>query len=172
MILELGKQPPLDAIAERAGVGIATLYRNFPNSQALLRAVALHVLDRAIEAGEEAAASGEDGLEALRRYLHAGIDIGLGVVNILHPLIDDPDWPERRAAAQALLDRLATDAGRDGGITEGITSTEIALAAIRFCRPLGIGIPFEEERAIAHRQLDVYLDGLTAGAKEPARSSI
>ena len=36
---ELGANAPLDDIAQRAGVGNATLYRHFPTRQALLEAV-------------------------------------------------------------------------------------------------------------------------------------
>jgi hypothetical protein len=41
-------------------------------------------------------------------------------------------------------------------------ATEIALATIRFCRPLAVGLDPADERAIAHRQLNSYFDGLTA----------
>lgn len=159
LILEIGGEPSRDAVAKAAGVGIATLYRHFPDQQDLLRGVALDVLDRTIAAGE-AALKEADGAEALRRYLHAAIDIGLGVVNIVHPLLDNIDWPEQRTAAQDVLDRLVDAAHRDGGIPASITSSDIALATIRFCRPLAIGLDTAEERAIAHRQADSYLDGL------------
>jgi AcrR family transcriptional regulator len=159
LILEIGGEPSRDAVAKAAGVGIATLYRHFPDQQDLLRGVALEVLDRTIAAGE-AALKEADGGEALRRYLHAAIDIGLGVVNILHPLFDNIDWPEQRTAAQNVLDRLVDAAHRDRAIPAALTSSDIALATIRFCRPLAIGLDTAEERAIAHRQADSYLDGL------------
>lgn len=159
LILEIGGEPSRDAVAKAAGVGIATLYRHFPDQQDLLRGVALDVLDRTIAAGG-AALKVADGGEALRRYLHAAIDIGLGAVNIVHPLLDNIDWPEQRTAAQDVLDRLVDAARRHRAIPTAITSTDIALATIRFCRPLAIGLDTAEERAIAHRQLDSYLDGL------------
>lgn len=159
LILEMGGEPSRDAVAKAAGVGIATLYRHFPHQQDLLRGVALDVLDRTIAAGE-AALHEADGGAALRRYLHAAIDIGLGAVNIVHPLLDDVDWPEQRTAAQNLLDRLVDLAHRDRTIPADITATDIALATIRFCRPLAIGLDPAEERATAHRQLDIYVEGL------------
>jgi AcrR family transcriptional regulator len=127
LILEIGGEPSRDAVAKVAGVGIATLYRHFPDQ---------------------------------RRYLHAAIDIGLGAVNIVHPLLDNVDWPAQLSAAQAVLDRLVDTAHRDQAIPAAITAADIALATIRFCRPLAIGLDPAEERAIAHRQLDSYLDGL------------
>ncbi len=159
LVLEIGGEPTRDAVAQRAGVGIGTLYRHFPDRQALLRAVVLDVLDRTIEAGESALTDARTGGEALRRYMHATIDTGLGVVNVIHPLLETPDWPEQQAAAKGMLDRLIDIATRDGAI-EDVTATDIALATIRFCRPLAIGLDPAEERAIAHRQLNCYLDGL------------
>lgn len=160
LILEVGGEPSRDAVAAAAGVGIATLYRHFPTRQDLLRAVVLDVLRRTIAAGQAALDEGEDGGTALRRYLHAAIDGGLGVVNIAYPLLDDTQWPDEQAAARCVLDRLAEAASRDQVVPEDFGATDIALTAIRFCRPLAVGMDLTAERAIAHRQLDHYLDGL------------
>lgn len=164
LVLETGGEPSRDAVARRAGVGVGTLYRHFPDRQALLRAVVLDVLDRTIEAGGTALAESASGGHALRRYLHATIDTGLGVVNLLHPLLQDTDWPDRREAAQAMLDRLVAAARRDDAVGADVGPTDVALATIRFSRPLAIGLDADEERAIAHRQLDTYLDGLLGPA--------
>jgi AcrR family transcriptional regulator len=169
LVLEVGGEPSRDAIAQRAGVGIATLYRHFGDQQQLLRAVALDVLDRTIEHGEAALAEAATGGEALRRYLHAAIDAGLGVVNIVHPLLEDTEWPDRRDAARDVLDRLVHVARRDGAIGGDVSARDVALTSIRFCRPLAIGLSPAEERAIAHRQLDTFLDGLSAGAADGPR---
>lgn len=160
LVLEIGGAPSRDGIAQRAGVGIGTLYRHFPDQQALLRAAVLDVLDRTIEQGNVALAESGTGAEALRRYLHAAVDTGLGVVNIVHPLLADADWPDRRAAAADLLDRLLRAVRTEGAIDRTATVEDVAFAAIRFCRPLAIGLDPAREREIAHRQLDTYLDGL------------
>lgn len=165
LILEIGDAPTMDAVATRAGVGVGTLYRHFPDRQELLRAVVLEVLDRTIEAGQAALADSPNGGEALRRYMHDAVDTGLGVVNIVHPMLDAPHWPDRRAAADEVLERLVVAAYRDGAIEAGSTATDIAMATIRFCRPLGIGLDRSAERAVAHRQLEDYLDGLAVRAK-------
>lgn len=156
----MGGDPSRDAVAQRACIGVATLYRHFPDQQALLRAVVLDVLDRTIEQGKVALAESATGGEALRRYLHATIDTGLGVVNIVHGLLDNSDWPDRSAEARDVLDRLLAAARRDGATDQHVTPTEIALASIRFCRPLAIGLDPAAERSIAHRQMNSYLDGL------------
>ena len=160
LILEIGGEPARDTVAHRAGVGIGTLYRHFPDRKSLLHEVVLDVLNRTIDAGNAAFAGSATGGEALRGYMHATIDTGLGVVNVVHALLDTTDWPDQRAAARDMLDRLVDLARRDGAIDDGVTATEIALATIRFCRPLAIGLNPADERTIAHRQLDSYLDGL------------
>ena len=160
LILEIGGEPARDAVARRAGLGIGTLYRHFPDQNALLHAVVIDVLDRTIDAGRAALAESATGGEAFRRYMHATIDTSLGVVNITHPLLNTTHWPDQQAAARHMLDRLVNAARRDSAVDDSVTATEIALAAIRFCRPLAIGLDPTDERTIAHRQLDTYLDGL------------
>jgi len=161
LILETGGEPARDAVAQRAGVGIGTMYRHFPGRQELLRAVALEALDRTIERGEAALAESATGAEAIRRYMHDAVDAGLGVVNVVHALLDDAEWPDRRRAAQGVLDRLVSTARSDGSIDAAVTASDVALATIRFSRPLAVGLDLATERGIAHRQLDCYLDGLT-----------
>lgn len=160
LIVEVGGEPSRDAVAQRAGVGVGTLYRHFPDRQALLRAVVLDVLDRTIAVAEAALDRSGSGGEALRSYLHGAIDAGLGVVNLVHPLLEGAAWPDREAAARDVLDRLVAAARLDGAIDDDVDVTEIAFAAIRFSRRLAIGLDPKRERAIAHRQLDAYLDGL------------
>ncbi|MFL6678948.1 MAG: TetR/AcrR family transcriptional regulator [Burkholderiaceae bacterium] len=158
LILEVGGEPSRDAIAGRAGVGIGTLYRHFPDQQALLHAVARHALEKSIDAGEAIVASAGDGVEALRRYMHAALDHGIGVVNMIHPLLQNHEWPDLQVRAGSLLKAIV--AGAAGKLVGDVSERDIVFAMIRFARPLAVGLSPGEERAIAHRQLSVYIDGL------------
>lgn len=71
---------PLEEIAQRAGVGIGTLYRRFPDRQLLLRAVALDVLGRVAQAARLALAEEPDAFQALARYMHQALDLRIGAV--------------------------------------------------------------------------------------------
>lgn len=159
-ILEVGGQPRLDAVARRAGVGIGTLYRRYPDRESLLRAVALHVLDQAIAAAETALAEAVTGHEALRRYMHAAFDQGVGVLNLIYPLLDDPDWSSRRRRITPLLKAIVKRGKEDGSVRGDLELADVVMPVIRFSRPLAMGLPPETERALARRHLDLYVDGL------------
>jgi AcrR family transcriptional regulator len=65
---EHGTSAPLEAIAERAGVGIGTLYRHFPTRQALLEAVYVDEVDAIAKAANDL--SGLAPWDALSQWLH------------------------------------------------------------------------------------------------------
>src|SRR5881227_1235599 len=80
VFVEQRPDAPLDEIARRAGVGIATLYRRFPDRAALLRAVALDVLARAAHEAGTAEAEEADPFAALARYMHRALDLRISAV--------------------------------------------------------------------------------------------
>ena len=169
LILEVGGEPTRDAIAERAAMGIGTVYRHFPNRQALLHAAVRHALESTIEFGEAIVATNVDSAEALRRYLHAAVDNGIGVVNIVHPLLDETDWPDLQTRAELLLTALIERNQHDRRLRADLSVSDIVFATIRFGRPLAIGLSTLDDRKIAHRQLDRYVDGVSIHSS-PARS--
>jgi AcrR family transcriptional regulator len=63
-----GLEAPLEQIARQAGVGIATLYRHFPNRAALLDAVLTDNLQAHIDAAEQALAT-DDPWDGFASYL-------------------------------------------------------------------------------------------------------
>lgn len=169
VILEVGAEPPLDAIARRADVGIATLYRHFPDRDRLLRAVAEHVLDRTIAAAEAALEAEGDGFDALARYAHDAVGIGVGVLNLVRPLLHDADWATPRHRIDALLGAILDRGRRDGSVRPEARLADVVFAVIRFSRPLTLGLSHRDERVLAHRHLDIYLDGLGTGGADRRR---
>ncbi|MFJ6622017.1 TetR family transcriptional regulator [Kitasatospora sp. NPDC091335] len=71
---------PLDLIVRRAGIGPGTLYRRYPDREALVRDLAGDLLTRLEGAAEAAAAADDDAFEALRRFVHAAADLRMGAV--------------------------------------------------------------------------------------------
>lgn len=162
LILEVGAEPPLDEIARRGDVGIGTLYRHFPDRENLLDAVAQHILARSIEAAETVLTSAPDGYAALRQYMHAAVSLGAGVLNLIRPLLDDPDWTVQRTRMTTLLEAILERGKNDGHLRRGTQVLDIVFPVIRFSRPVTVGLPRADERALAHRHLDIYIDGLGA----------
>lgn len=163
LMLEVGAELPLDAIARRADVGIGTLYRHFPDRENLLDAVAQHTLARSIAAAEMALTSAPDGYDALRQYMHAAVGLGVGVLNLIRPLLDDPDWTDQRTRMTTLLEAILERGKNDGRLRRETRTLDIVLPVIRFSRPVAVGLLRACERAIAHRHLDIYIDGLGTG---------
>lgn len=70
IIAEKGVGAEVKEIAERAGVGIGTIYRNFPTKDDLVIAIVSDLLDEAETAMEVAGADGEPA-EAIAAYIRA-----------------------------------------------------------------------------------------------------
>lgn len=78
---ELGAGVSMDEIARRAGVGVATLYRNFPTRAALMEAVYLAAVDELVTFGE--AIREQDPWQALRAWL----DKFAAFMKTKHPIV-------------------------------------------------------------------------------------
>jgi AcrR family transcriptional regulator len=164
--VEHGVQAPLDDVARRAGVGIGTLYRHFPDRYALVRAVALDVLGRVTEAARTALAEEPDAFRALARYLHAALDHRIAaVMPVLSGTTElDRDDELRRARDELgpLFEAMVAAAQRDGVLRTDVGAGDLGLMVIRLARPLPLAVDRDADHAIAHRQLDLLLDGLRA----------
>jgi AcrR family transcriptional regulator len=168
---EHGTDTSLEDIARRAGVGIGTLYRHFPNRQALMSAVfqdaVAALLDRAHDLGES-----EHPCRALVEWLrafvtYAGEYRGLSQALMAAPRDDDTSALGRcnvplRTAGDALLSR----AQRAGAVREGVSiddllqlTNAIALASEQTA----------EDPELADRLLALTLKGLTP--RPPAESA-
>jgi AcrR family transcriptional regulator len=167
--MEQGPEAPLDAIARRAGLGIATLYRHFGDRTALLRAVAADVLAAAEAAGDRARAEEPDAFSALRRYMHDVLD---GCVPVLMPALgpavrEAPEVRARLDAAAAVQRRLIDDAKAEGTLHPDVEFADIGLALTRFARPIAGDFDPAAEAALAHRHLELFVRGLRSGDGAP-----
>ncbi len=162
MFVEFGAQVPYDEIARRAGVGNATLYRNFPERDDLVREVVLSLLARVTELAERAAAEEDDTFAALRRFVHGAADERVGA---LCPMLDggfDKDHPDLVAererleeAVQGLVDR----AQRAGWLRTDVGVGDLMVAVSQLTRPLP-GTACAAFAPFVRRHLQVFLDGL------------
>lgn len=171
VFIELGPGAPLDEIARRAGTGIATLYRRFPDRQTLMREVVLDAIERAAEEARQAAEAESDPFRALVRYMHGAIDLRttavipalLGAVSL-----DDPQIARARETGPAGVVSLVDAAHQAGTLRPDVTPGDIGMLIVRLSRPLPGAFPREINNGLSHRHLDLLIDGLRPAAEHPA----
>jgi AcrR family transcriptional regulator len=162
LMVEQGPAAPLEMIARRAGVGIATLYRHFPDRMVLLRQVALDVLTQSAVAAKAALEEEPDAFTALARYLHDAIDLRIGVVMpmLAERVLMDEELVTARDASQNALTAVVRAAHDEGSLRPDVGSGDIGLLMIRMTPPLPVAISPEDNHRLSHRHLELVLDGL------------
>ncbi|MEU0400385.1 TetR/AcrR family transcriptional regulator [Streptomyces sp. NPDC006197] len=170
MFVEFGSQVPYDEIARRAGVGNATLYRNFPERTDLVHEVVLSLMARVTEVAERAAQEESDTFAALRRFTHGAADERVGA---LCPMLDgafDKDHPDliaERDRLEEAVEGLVGRAQRAGRLRTDVGVGDLMVALSQLTRPLpGTGCGAFDR--FVHRHLQLFLDGL----ETPARSEL
>jgi AcrR family transcriptional regulator len=153
----------LDEIARRAGVGVGTVYRRFPDKQQLIEALFEERVDEVAGLAEEALA-GDDPWEAfvtfLRRAtsLHAA-DRGLKEV-VLGGAVGQRRIARARARMVPLVTELVRRAQEQGALRQDLAVTDVPL--IQFM----IASMAERTRDVKpeawRRYLEIVIDGLHA----------
>jgi len=170
MFVEFGAEVPFDEIARRAGVGNATVYRNFPDRDALAREVVCSVMDRTSEWAEEALGTDGDAFEALSGFVHFAADERIGA---LCPMLSEsfdqnhPDLVAARDRITELIQRLMARAREAGQLRPDVELGDLMIAVSQLTRPLP-GTACQGIDRFVHRHLQLLLDGMRA----PARSEL
>ncbi|MFF4659278.1 TetR/AcrR family transcriptional regulator [Streptomyces sp. NPDC001381] len=166
MFTELGPDVPLDDIARRAGVGNATVYRHFPDRDALVREVVCSVLDRTVLAGQAALAEAGDAFAALERFVHASADER---ISALCPMVSStfdqhhPDLEAARERVERIIEEVMDRAKAAGQMRTDVGVGDVMIAVAQLSRPpAGMGCPSADR--FVHRHLQLFLDGLRAPA--------
>jgi AcrR family transcriptional regulator len=165
VFVERGPEAPLEEIARRAGVGIATLYRRFVDRSTLIHALVLSALTSTIEAAQQAQREHPDPFDALTAYVHAVLDLRTSAViaTLLDVLdLDEPETRSVREASAQLADGLLAAARDSGALRRDATFGDVGIMLVRLSRPLPGTIPLEVQSGLAHRHADVFLAGLRA----------
>ena len=159
-----GVDAPVREIAEKAGVGVGTLYRHFPQRSDLIVAVFRNEVDACADAGSALAAEYEPG-DALDRWLQRYIDFiaaKRGLSAALHsgnPAFESlPIYFQEKL--QPALRGLLEAAAKAGKVRADIDPAELLLAVARLCAPNDQGGINEQSR----RMVALLVDGLRYGA--------
>ncbi|HEY3962126.1 MAG TPA: TetR/AcrR family transcriptional regulator [Gaiellaceae bacterium] len=163
---EVGPDASVAEVAERAGVGTATIFRRFPTKSDLIGAVVEAELTSLLTRVEEAV-SGDDPGAALTDFVATAVESYVGDRCLCDTVGGELfERPRIAALAQRLLealDRLVRHAQRAGAIRKDVTAADIAF----FVRALGqAGSTLERTDPGAWRRyVAIVLDGLRAPAR-------
>jgi AcrR family transcriptional regulator len=160
-----GEKVPMAQIAEHAGVGIGTVYRHFPTREDLLAALVLRSFGLALDNARAAAAHSGSALEGIRQFFLATLRDRERFVLPMHggPRIFTPAIRERQADIRTALRSLIERGQAAGQLRADLTPEDLIVAASLVSRPLPV--PSDWDR-VAHRQIDLIIDGLDAAAPE------
>lgn len=163
--VESGPETPLEEVAKRAGVGVATLYRRFPTKEDLLLAVLEWRYAEDIQPAFEKALADSDAWRAMVTALEAALEVAVSARRVIQAARDPG----------ALLDgiKLRYIAGLTGVVQRaqaaGVVRADITEADIRMMLFMLISsVRMSTGQSIVWRRaLGVLLDGLRPTAATP-----
>jgi len=147
-----GVDAPAKEIADRASVGVGTLYRHFPQRSDLVKAVFQREVDACAAAAPALAAAHEPGAAlATKRGLAAALHSGDPAYGAL------PGYFRQRLGPA--LGSLLEAAIASGEIRAGISATDLLHAVANLCLPVA-----DEGADYSQRMVALLIDGLRYGA--------
>lgn len=159
-VLRDGPQVPMAAIAAEAGLGVATLYRRYPNREALLDALTHRSFELLLEVAQAADTREEPALACLSWWWDRVIDERDQLVLPLNggpPVMTDETLAVQSQLHQS-LNRLLKRGKLEGGIRHEISTRDIVLFGAMLVTPLAGATNWNRD---ARRQKAIYLAGLS-----------
>ena len=151
-----GGSAPLEDVAERAGVGVGTLYRHFPNRRALLEAVYRDEVEAMARSADELAEV--EPWEALSRWFHQYVGFAATKRALAEALlVAAPDSDALVACRTMLADagtRLVERAQQAGAVRPEVEFGDIG----RIVGGIAVSPGADDEQK--ERMLQLVLDGL------------
>ena len=166
----MGADAPIAAVAERAGVGMGTLYRRYGSKTELLQRLCMLAMEQALEAAEEALRA-DDPWAGLAGYITAAIELRSGALASLAGRIETTD-EMRRAAQRGLtcVTEIVARAHRDGSLRPDVTAMDISWLIEQFSRRSPVPADADAERNVRSRLVSIALDGLRAASQAASQA--
>jgi len=160
-----GKNIPLAQIAADAGVGIGTLYRRYPNREALLEALQERAYRILIAEAVDALASGSSGLDSVDRYLRQSFEHRDELVLPLHgaPRSENTESARLRDELKRLIAKIIDRGHSDGSLRPEVTGLTVVRFGAMLAQPMSSVQGWTESAA---EQRSVFLRGI-AGPASP-----
>jgi len=161
--LNEGRHVPLAEIAREAGVGVGTLYRRYPNREALLEALAVRAYGLLIDLAEQALASAGTGLAAVEQFLTTSYSVRDQLVLPLHgaPWTAGAESARRRFRMRELMTEIVRRGHEDGTIRADVTAWTVVRFGSMLAQPMPASPvePGDDENADQQRR--IFLRGIS-----------
>ena len=160
-----GRQVPMAQIAADAGVGVGTLYRRYPNRQALLSALQVRAYGLLIADAEHALATATDGLDAIGRYLATSFEHRDELVLPMHgvPIADATEAARLAGRIRDLIVGMVDRGHADGSVRDDVSAWTVVRFGAMLAQPMTTTTGWAETAA---EQRVVFLRGI-AGVSRP-----
>ena len=157
-----GAGAPVTAVAERAGVGMGTLYRRYGSKTELLQRMCVLAMQQALDAAA-GALQADDPWAGLAGYIRDCVELRAGALASLAGQVETT--AEMRATARrglAATAEIVARAQQDGSLRADVTPLDINWLIEQFSRRARDPVDPDEERNVRSRLLAIALDGLRA----------
>ena len=159
-----GVEASLERIAKDAGVGVGTLYRHFPNRDALMEAVYRHNLDQLVAEADELLAT-KPPVEALAEWVQrfpAFVATKKGLAPHLKTVIsaDSDLFTSSQEKLRCTMTRLLEAAAAEGSIRPDVDPGDVIRALAGVCMTGDASTSPDQTRRLA----GLLMDGLRYGA--------
>ncbi|MFD0138319.1 TetR/AcrR family transcriptional regulator [Streptomyces sp. NPDC003328] len=163
-----GMMPTLDDVARRAGVGVGTAYRHFPNKYVLAQAVLAETMEAMLDAAERAARM-EDAAAGLTAFFEAVLEPqaskrALGEL-LRSTRTSEPDANDVQSRVERCIELLLQRGREQRVIRADLAATDIGVlmsVMTRLIETFG-----EADPQLWRRFVPILLDGLRADAPSP-----
>jgi AcrR family transcriptional regulator len=159
---EQGADAQMDDVARRAGVGVGTVYRHFPNKDVLMGELVTQKFTGFAEAAGEALKE-EDAWEAFSGLLYATAEHmaeNAALQDALRTTSAAFEYAEpARLELEAVMDKLIKRAQREGALRKDFKAEELGMLMGGLCASMSGPFPGKQDW---RRHLGILLDGLRA----------
>lgn len=154
-----GEHVPMAGIAAEAGVGVATLYRNFGSREDLLDAVTRHAFEMVLRCAEQADLPERSGRECLGVFLRATIAHADRLALPLHggPPVQSAATGAVRGQVHQTLQGIVERGIGDGSLRADLTTWDVIAFGALVANPLPTSTAWS---TTALRLAEIHLDGL------------
>ncbi|MFI9452177.1 TetR/AcrR family transcriptional regulator [Amycolatopsis sp. NPDC052450] len=166
VFISRGFDAPVSAVAERAGIGMGSLYRRYRTKDELLQRLCVDSLTHVADAAREGLAV-DDPWQGLTRYIERCVEFGFGALAPLAGRIEATEemW-QATGIAQDLAGQVVARAHAAGVLRGDVTTLDISLLIGQFSRR-GPVPEVDHDENVRRRLVAIAVAGLRAGAVEP-----